>query len=148
MSYDDLIFNFTSHRKAFDDGTWKGIAMYVVKKLVTTVGHGIYMVESEHDSYSNGFSIDIRSGPIGTKPWHFGLRGIVGGQLTRGAVYIRAWLFPYFTNVRLSAVTKGDVLVMRYAKKGDAGAWETEGWSYGEPGEWDAFANFNDDCAL
>ena len=38
---------------------------------------------------------------------------------------------------------KGDVLEMWYVRKEDgAGAWVAKDWSYGELGEWDAFAQF------
>jgi hypothetical protein len=146
MCYDDLIFNFPSVGSDYGESVWAGIAKHVVERLGETVGHGFRMVERENESYDDGFCIEIRSQRNGTKPWDFAIRGIVGGQVTAGAVHVRAWLFLYFNNVRLSPIGNGDVFIMRYIRKERSQAsWEVEGWSYGEPGEWDAFSKFENE---
>jgi hypothetical protein len=144
MDCDALIFEFNSTGGSYEGRVWRNLARHVVGRLAVTTGYKIHIVEDPGESYEDGFSIEIRSEIIGAKPWHFGVRGIVGGQISGGKVLIRAWLFLYLGNLLLSQAGR-DVLVLRYSRKTNGmGTWENEGWSYGEPGEWQSFAKFED----
>ena len=76
------------------------------------------------------------------KPWQLGLRGIVGAQVVEDALLVRAWVYPYFGNVRLSAAGQGDVALLEYVRQAEAGIWVSRGWEFEELGESAAFEKF------
>lgn len=153
MDLDNLIFSFTRTSIDYDRSTWIRIAAHLINRLSHALGHHVSPEGKEEDwSIGDGLSVDVRSEGVGSKRWEFGIRGIVGAQIIGDQLLVRAWIFVYFGNVRLSVKGKGDVLVMKYVRRGEHGEWEAwengrepNGWQFGELGEFDAFERFNEE---
>lgn len=146
MKHDSLIFGFTNTSEDHDKSTWAEIARHLVARLSDTLGQELAIEEGDSLSiYGKGFSVDFRSGGVDNAPWKIGIRGIVGAQVIGEELLVRAWLFVYLGNVRLSVTGKGDVFLMKYVQKDQAGEWvewNSDGWHFGEPGEFNAFEHF------
>ncbi len=146
MKLDSLIFGFTNTSEDHDKSTWAEIARHLVARLSDTLGQSLSPEEGDSpSSYGEGFSVDFRSGGVGKAPWKIRFRGTVGAQVIGEELLVRAWVFVYLGNVRLSVGGKGDVLLMKYVPRDQAGEWvewNSDGWHFGEPGEFDAFEHF------
>lgn len=147
MSPDDLIFNFraSSHGEGYDDGVWTMVIRHVVEQLSRVLGQTLSLVGDRSVVVSDGFSVDFRSEGVGSKPWQLGLRGIVGAQVIEDALLVRAWVYPYFGDVRLSAAGRGDVALLRYVRQDQGGVWISNGWEFEEHDESPAFEHFEEE---
>jgi hypothetical protein len=145
MNPDDLIFDFRSHSRGdgYDNATWLTIVSHVLERLSSVLGQEGLHVDDGMMLAHNGFSVRFRSKATGSKPWQFGLRGIVGGEPSEGAVLVRAWLYPYWGNTRLTATNRGDVALLKYVQQEQGGAWISDGWEFEEYNESPDFEQFD-----
>lgn len=151
MDLDDLIFGSTSTSAEYDRSTWARIAVHLVERLSRALAHDLSLEGRDEEwNLGEGLSVDVRSADSRPARWKFAIRGIVGAQLIKDRLLVRAWIFVYLGNLRMAVEGRGDTLVMRYVQKGRVGEWEAwgdtsdpDGWTFGEPGEFDAFRHFD-----
>lgn len=146
MNFDDIVFDAgaSSRLSACDDAVWSAVVGHVVAQLSSTLGQDIQLIGDQDIKFDEGFSVDFRSKGVGSNSWKIRLRGVIGADVVDGALLVRAWVFIYLNNVRLSVEGQGHVSLMRYVKTDGGGVWEPDGWEYGEHGEWDPFAHFDE----
>lgn len=128
---------------------WISLARRSVDRLADLVGHGLRPDDGEFrpDDFDGGFSIKLRSVRVGTRPFDFGIRAVVGAQEGDAEPLVRAWLFVYFDGRRVAIDSDRPLLLMTYSeaqRAPETGVWRTEGWEYEEHGEFDSFLCFQD----
>lgn len=148
MDPEDLIFGFSSASTDYEKATWIQIAAHLMGTLSRAVGQELFQEDGpSQSSYGQGFSVDFRSTGTGPAPWRCRVRGTIGAQVIGEELLVRAWVFFYVDNIRLSAPGKGECLVLKYVRRAGAGEWTQEnshGWYFGELGEFDSFEHFEE----
>ncbi len=141
---DDILFGFgeTPLPEGGDEDVWSAVVRHLVDQVADMFGQELE-IDDDAVHFDDGFCIDFRTGGAGAASLTLRLRGILGAQVVEGSLLVRAWVFLYLGNDRLREEVPGDVLAMRYVDTERGGAWCSDGWEYGEPGEWDPFDRFN-----
>src|SRR3954471_5297141 len=118
MNYDDIIFGFdaSSKRGRLDDGVWSATIGHIVEQLSKTFGQDIRLVGGQNINFDDGFSVDFRSEGLGPSLWKFRLRGVIGADVIDNSILVRAWVFFYINDARVSVEGQGHVLLMKYVK--------------------------------
>ncbi len=112
---------------------------HVIGQLSRTFEHDLRLVEDDSIRSSDGFSVDFRSEDVGSSLWQLRLRGVIGTDIIRGSLLVRAWVFMYLNDDRLPVGGQDHVLWMTYVKTAQGGVWQSDGWQLDEYGEWGWF---------
>jgi hypothetical protein len=115
---------------------WTTAAEAALEKLAATVGFALILDVARWWSSGDGFSVDFFSSKE-TKGLQIRPRGILGAEVVEDQLLVRSWVFLYSASERLTTNT-GECLLFQVV----AGAWQSQGWIFGESGEFDHFAGY------
>ena len=145
MNPDDILFNFRASplQETWDEGVWSTVVRHLVEQMAKTFGQEFQIVDDDVD-FDEGFGVEFRTSAESAATLTLRVRGIIGADVVEGALLVHAWVFLYLQDDRLHLEVPGEVLWMSYVETERGGVWQHEGWEDGDPGEWDAFENFDE----
>lgn len=115
---------------------WEKAAGAALERLAATVGFALTLDTARWWSRCDGFSAHFLSARE-TKGLQVQLRGILGAEVVGDQLLVRSWVFLYSASERLTTST-GEFLLFQVV----GGAWQSQGWEFGESGEFDHFSAY------
>ncbi len=120
--------------RTYEPGQWAELATVLVDTFGSALHRTLCIVDDESCFGDDFLSVDVRTSDLDASALALACRGIVGAQIVKDRLDIRAWLFLYSQSSVVRA-EGGTHIEFECGRDG----WSAIGWRFGELGEFDAF---------